>query len=182
MGAGKPGMVVNINHISEEEGLAVHHTYGEGEPHLRGEDSRIVGRPALDLHATRDGAKVKLVGGVKATVEYACDRCLTAFSTPVDQSFDLLYVPAVRPASPLEEKELGGDDLSTAFYVDDCIDLDDVVREQIELAMPMSRLCDSDCRGLCPECGGNLNEQQCDCRVEQTDPRWAALKEFKSDN
>jgi uncharacterized protein len=175
-------MVVNIHQINEEDGLAVHHLYGEGEPELRSEDSRLIGRPALDLQATRDGDKVRLVGSVKATVEYDCDRCLTAFSTPLDQSFDLLYMPALRPASAMEEKELGGDDLSTAFYQDDVIDLDDLVREQIELALPMSRLCDDECRGLCPECGANLNEQQCDCFFERVDPRWAALKELKSDN
>ncbi len=176
------GMVVNKNQISEENGLAVHHRYSEGEPELRSEDSRIVGRPALDLQATRDGDKVMLVGSVKATIEYDCDRCLTAFSAPLDQSFDLLYVPAVRPASAQEEKELDSDDLSTAFYQDDVIDLDDMVREQIELALPMTRLCDEQCRGLCPECGANLNEQRCDCSIEQVDPRWAALKELKSDN
>jgi uncharacterized protein len=175
-------MVVNINQISEEDGLAVHHRYNEGEPELRSEDSRIKGRTALDLQATREGDKVRLVGSVKATVEYDCDRCLTAFSTPLDQSFDLSYVPAVRPASAQEEKELASDDLSTAFYQDDVIDLDDVVREQIELALPMTRLCDEQCRGLCPECGANLNEHQCDCSFEQVDPRWAALRELKSDN
>jgi uncharacterized protein len=178
----KLGMVVNINQINEEDGLEVHHTYAEGEPELRSEDSRLVGRSALDLQATRDGDKVKLVGSVTATVEYDCDRCLKPFSTALNQSFDLSYLPAVRPASLLEEKELGGDDLSTAFYQDEAIDLDDLVREQIELALPMSRLCDQECRGLCPECGANLNEQECDCFVEQVDPRWAALKELKSDN
>ena len=175
-------MVVNVNQISEDDGLFVHHLYDEGEPALRSEDSRIKGRPALDLQAARDGDNVKLVGSVKATVEYDCDRCLTAFSTPLNQSFDLLYLPARRPASAQEEKELSGDDLSTSFYQDDLIDLDDLVREQIELAMPMSRLCDRNCRGLCPQCGGNLNEQECDCSFEQVDPRWAALKELKSDN
>jgi uncharacterized protein len=174
-------MVVNVKQIDEQDGLEVHHLYAEGEPELRSEDSRIIGRPALDLQATRDGDKVDLVGSVKATIEQDCDRCLTAFSTALNQSFDLSYVPA-RPASPMEEKELGGDDLSTAFYQGEEIDLDDLVREQIELALPMSRLCKSDCRGLCPECGANLNEQECNCTVEQIDPRWSALKELKTDN
>jgi uncharacterized protein len=172
-------MKVNVAQISEDEGLDIHHLYPEGEPVLGGEDSRLEGRTVLDLRATRAREKVWLAGNVTATVEFDCDRCLKPVAFAVDQSFDLLYVP---PLGTGEEHELGEDDLSIAFYQDDVIDFDDLVREQIELALPMARLCSEGCRGLCPECGANLNDVECACKTMQVDARWSALKELKSNN
>jgi uncharacterized protein len=176
------GMNIHISQISEEDGLSVKHTYKEGELKLRGDDSRLIGPTSVEARATREGHRVKLAGNVQASAEMDCDRCLSALSVLVDQSFDLLYIPPAKTASAQEEKELGYDDLSIAFYQDQVIDIDDLAREQIELALPMSRLCGDACRGLCPECGVNLNETECACSVEQVDPRWAALKEFKTGN
>lgn len=172
-------MKVNIAKISEDEGLEIHHLYPEGEPVLGGDDGRLAGRTALDMQATRAGKKVRLAGRVNATVEFDCDRCLKPLSVAIDQSFDLLYVP---PSGTGEEHELGEDDLSIAFYQDDEIDFDDLAREQIELALPMARLCSDNCQGLCPECGANLNDAECNCKDEQVDSRWAALKGLKSNN
>jgi uncharacterized protein len=174
-------MNIVVNQISEDDGLSVHHLYPEGEPHLIGTDLRLTGRAALDLRATRDGEEVRLAGTLKARVAFDCDRCLTPLSIPVEQSFDLLYVHPTR-SSANDEKELGGDDLSVAFYQGQAIDLDDVVREQIEFALPMHRLCREDCKGLCQLCGANLNEGLCGCESKELDPRWAALKELKSDS
>jgi uncharacterized protein len=170
-------MNISISKISEDEGLDIHHLYPEGKPDLGGGDSRLVGRLELNLQATRAGDEVRLVGNLRAIVEIDCDRCLKPSTMPVDQSFDLLYLP---PAKTSEEKELGDDDLSIAFYQDEAINIDDLVREQVELALPMARLCGEACRGLCPECGANLNEGDCICSSEQVDPRWGALKELKS--
>lgn len=170
-------MNISISKISEDEGLNIHHLYPDGKPDLSGGDARLVGQSELDLRATRAGDEVRLIGNLKATVEIACDRCLKNLTLPVDQSFDLRYVP---PAKASEEKELGDDDLSIAFYQDEAIDVDDVVREQVELALPMARLCGEQCRGLCPECGANLNDGDCLCSDEQGDSRWSALRQLKS--
>jgi uncharacterized protein len=170
-------MNINVAQVSEDEGLAIHHLYPEGEPALRGYDNRLTGRPELNLRAARNGAKVQLAGELIAAVSFDCDRCLKPLTIPVEQTFDLTYVPPVRTE---EEKELGDDDLLVAFYTDQVIDVDDLVREQIELAVPMSRLCSDKCRGLCPECGANLNEADCRCNPEDVDPRWAALTQLKA--
>ena len=170
-------MNLDVSQISEFDGLTINHVYGEGEPGLRGEDSRIVDTPALAVHATREGSRVRVIGTLNATVEIDCDRCLRLITVPVAQSFDLVYIP---PLNANDERELGDHDLAVAFYQGQLIDLDDLVREQIELALPMGRVCDEACKGLCPQCGTNLNEGKCDCAVHQTDLRWAALKEVTS--
>lgn len=170
-------MNINVAQVSKEEGLTIHYLFPEGEPGLGGQDTRLTGRPELHLQATRDGSKVQLTGKLNASVSFDCDRCLKPLTICVEQTFDLTYVP---PGRLEEEKELGEDDLLVAFYTDQVIDLDDLVREQTELALPMSRLCGDECRGLCPVCGHNLNGGDCICRPEDVDPRWAALSELKA--
>ena len=172
-------MDVNVSQISEYDGLTIQHVYAEGEPRLTADDSRIVGCTTLGLRASRDGDEVRLVGRVSAAVEIDCDRCLALVSMPVDKAFDLLYIPPLRAE---EEKELEDDDLTVGFYQRQVIDLDDLVREQIELALPMGRLCTEECRGLCPECGTNLNEAECTCLADLGDSRWGALSRLKSES
>lgn len=171
------GMNIVVAQISEDEGLSIHHRYPEGEPGLARGEGHLIGRCELSLRATRADDKVELSGTVTALVEFECDRCLTALSMPVKESFDLVYAP---PLGTGDEHELGEKDLSLGFYQDGLIDVDDVAREQIVLALPMARSCAEDCRGLCLECGANLNLGECACSREQADTRWAALKELKS--
>src|SRR5262249_52952976 len=137
----------------------------------------LIARCELNLRATRGAQKVELTGSVIAEVGFECDRCLAPVAVPIEQSFELLYVTPLQSA---EERELGEKDLSIGFYKDDVINVDDPAREQIELALPMARLCAEQCRGLCPDCGANLNEGQCACATGQVDQRWAALEELKS--
>jgi len=171
------GMKIVVAQVSEDEGLSFNHLYPEGEPDLLGGDGHVIGRPEVSLQAARADEKVELKGSLTAVVGFECDRCLKPLSVPIKQSFDLLYVPPLKAG---EENELGEDDLSIGFYQGESIDVDDLVREQIELALPMSRLCDDACRGLCPECGANLNDRTCSCDEKQIDPRWAALTDLKS--
>jgi uncharacterized protein len=66
--------------------------------------------------------------------------------------------------------------LTTAYYSDDQIDLGQLVMEQLQLALPMKPLCDVACKGLCPQCGTNLNTGACNCSEKWEDPRLAALR------
>lgn len=130
-------------------------------------------RLAFDIF--KDGEQFHLVGGVKATLRLACGRCLEDFSFPVDAGFDVLYLPHAQNAGE-GEVEVEDDDLATAYYQDDQIDLGQLVREQFYLAIPMKPLCREGCKGLCPECGTNLNTGSCNCVREWTDPRLESLK------
>jgi uncharacterized protein len=97
---------------------------------------------------------------------------------PVVTDFDLRYVPRTENAGE-GEKEVEEDDLATAFYENDAIDLSQLVMEQFQLAVPMKPLCAEACKGLCPQCGTNLNTGACDCSGKWEDPRFAALKSMK---
>jgi uncharacterized protein len=138
-------------------------------------DVRFTGR--LQKHTE---GRYRLTGRLAAVLELDCSRCLEPYRLPVDVEVDLTYVPqeAGAAASADEEIELSDDDLTTAFYRDHVLDFAEMVREQFYLAAPMRPLCRDDCRGLCPQCGTNLNVDTCQCRPQWQDPRLAGLRTF----
>jgi uncharacterized protein len=119
--------------------------------------------------------EIRVVGHVNTRMEAACDRCLETISIPVDAEFDLINRPeSYMPEA--EELEVPASEAGIGFYQGDGIDLKDILREQILLALPMHRICREDCKGICPVCGQNRNTAECACRQEPTDDRWSALK------
>ena len=136
---------------------------------------RVEAPASIAFDILKDGTQFHLVGRMQATVGLSCGRCLEAFVFHVDAPFDLLYLPHAERASE-EEVEVEDDDLTTAYYQDDEIDLGHVMREQVYLALPMKPLCRESCRGLCPDCGTNLNVGTCSCTHEWTDPRLEGLR------
>jgi uncharacterized protein len=136
---------------------------------------RVIAPVGLAFDIFKDRDQYRLAGHVRTTLELACGRCVERFAFDVDEPFDLLYVPHTENAGT-GEVEIEDDDLETAYYRDDQIDLGQLVREQIYLVLPMKPLCSETCQGLCPECGINLNTGSCACRRESTDSRWDALR------
>jgi uncharacterized protein len=131
---------------------------------------------AFDIHKDKD--KFRLVGRVRTELELTCSRCVEPYRFPVDAEFDQRYLPASE-ASAKADTEVEEDDLETSYYENDQIDLSELMREQFYLALPMKPLCREDCKGLCAQCGTNLNTGTCDCAPVWEDPRLAALKQLK---
>jgi uncharacterized protein len=152
-------------------------TYAPQELGGEGESFRVAAPVdlAFDIHKDKD--QFRLVGRVRTTLEFACSRCLEPFSCPVDPAFDLRYLPQAENAGE-GEREIADDDLTTAFYADDTVDLGQLMREQFYMTLPMKPLCQEDCQGLCPSCGANRNRTPCECAPQWEDPRLAALKSF----
>jgi uncharacterized protein len=138
---------------------------------------RIVAPVALAFDIHKDKDKFRLEGTVRAELELPCSRCLEPFRLPVDAAFDLRYLPATEAATAVEH-EVGEGDLETSYYRDDQIDLNELLREQFYLALPMKPLCTDECKGLCSQCGTNLNTAACNCAPEWEDPRLAPLREL----
>jgi len=131
-------------------------------------------RLVMDVHKDRDAYRV--TGRVQTRLQLECGRCLEPFDIPVESAFELRYVPASANTSTAEEAEVAEDDLTTAYYKDETLDLGELMHEQFVLALPMKPLCSETCKGLCPECGTNLNKGTCDCKPAWKDPRLAALQ------
>ena len=137
---------------------------------------RVVSPISLAFDIDRqDAGRYRVAGHLTSEIEVPCSRCLEPFRLPVTSRFDLDYVPRTENLGE-GEREVDEDDLTTAFYSDDQIDLGELIAEQFHLAMPMKPLCSDECKGLCPLCGTNLNAATCNCNQQWTDPRLAALK------
>ena len=115
----------------------------------------------LEIFNTSDSFVVE--GNLKAELILSCSRCLQKYSSPIelDISEDVLK-------SEMEDEE--------ELY------LNEIVVDNIILALPMKPLCSDNCKGICPECGQDLNEGDCDCEVEAVDPRLAKLKDFYNED
>jgi uncharacterized protein len=111
-------------------------------------------------------------------LELQCARCLEPVSQDVSREFELLYRPLGADAGR-DELSVTDAEAEIGYYQGDGILLEDVLREQVLLALPLKVTCREDCKGLCPHCGKNLNQEQCSCSVPVEDPRWAALKEIR---
>lgn len=131
----------------------------------------------LEVWVRRSGADILLRSDTSIPLRTDCASCLTEFELQVPVHFNLTLKP--RPASHGElpqDLELTREDLEEYFYEGETIDLEEILREQLLLALPMYPRCAKSCRGLCPVCGVNLNEQNCSCEREEVDPRWVALR------
>ena len=121
---------------------------------------------------------IRVVGGLETTLEVSCARCLEPVTHTINWAFDLLYRP-LGVDRRAEEVAISEADTEIGYYEGEGLLLEDVLREQVLLAMPVKLVCREDCKGLCPHCGTNLNETTCKCE-QPGDPRWAALSELKN--
>ena len=151
----------------------------------------------LDVSATlrKVSGGVLVQGQFTSRVSTACKRCLADASLTLPTSFTMNLVPKslaraedVLDKDEQEEKDRGQGESGGSFALNDAdeelfdgkvIDLEPIVTEQVMLSLPMNALCREDCKGLCAQCGQNLNEKACGCETKFVDPRFAALKNIK---
>lgn len=124
---------------------------------------------------------IRVRGRLLVRMEGVCRRCLDPVVRKLEDGFELYYYP-MSTIAVREEVPINSDDVDIGFYEAPGIELADVLKEQILLWLPMSALCQPDCKGLCPKCGANLNHRHCGCRDEFLDPRWEALKKLHFKN
>jgi len=122
---------------------------------------------------------IRVAGKLSTGLEILCARCLDPVQVPVNRDFDLLYRPAGSDIGEDKEVELQDRDAAISYYEGEGLELAEIVREQLLLAVPIKTVCREECKGLCPHCGKNLNTGECECAQSATDPRWEALKGLK---
>lgn len=134
-----------------------------------------------ELLANTEG-EVRIRGRLDVKIGSQCDRCLGTAQFSLDAPFDLFYQP-MKAIARDEEVEIDEGEAEIGFYEDGGMELEDVLREQVLLALPMQRVCDEECQGICPVCGADRNETECHCKVESNDgkvethdDRWGALR------
>lgn len=132
-------------------------------------DDAVLSNLHGSLRLSRTPQGVLIQGTLEAETRVECVRCLTMFDLPTAIEISELFLPQ-HAAQDVDENEE-----PRIITEEGNIDLTPIVREETILSIPMKAVCSETCKGLCPECGQNLNEGQCDCEVERIDPRLAPL-------
>lgn len=161
-------------------------TLGEGQSKFEADvpvedidlaDSNEFNNPIHVLHdINKVGDEIFIKSSLSTKVDLICDVCLDDFATDVNEQVDIILTKD----TDLVERE----EEDVYLYSDAApkIDITDSVRQTLLLAIPFKKVCREDCKGLCPQCGVNLNHEQCSCTHERIDPRWSGLKNISFDN
>jgi uncharacterized protein len=124
-------------------------------------------------------ADIRLRGRYAGEFEVPCARCVEPVKIPLSGEFDLIFRPiGVDAGAP--ERSITAPETEIGYYQKDSLLLEDVLREQVLLSLPVRTLCKADCKGLCPRCGKNRNLEACTCEEGPADPRWEALSGLRS--
>lgn len=121
----------------------------------------------LQLILKSSGDEIALTGSMETELLLACSRCLETFSYSIHIELNERL-----------SKTLKSEDEDIIFIENDILDLNEIVENNIISLLPIKRLCNKDCKGLCHQCGINLNQSTCKCAIDDIDPRLAKLKEL----
>jgi uncharacterized protein len=130
---------------------------------------------SVDLRAQEVASgDVVVRGRIAGVIRSECRRCLDPVRSELSEELNIVYAP---------EDLLSGEesDVRPIPYGARELNVGDAVREELILALDPFHVCDPSCRGLCPRCGTNLNQQSCGCVTEESDPRWDVLRTLKSE-
>ncbi len=125
---------------------------------------------------------VEVEGQATARATFTCSRCLKEFELSVSSDFALTYcreLPQIEVDDHEEGAELSAEDMGLILFDGQEIDLSEGIQEQLVMALPRRPVCDEKCKGLCPQCGVDLNVASCDCCPQDVNLKMAALKDFK---
>ena len=126
------------------------------------------------------GKSYLIQGNVQTLLHFRCARCLKEFNYPLSSHFDLTLHP-LKEMNLEEEIELGEEDMKSNFFEGGELHLSEIACEQIFLEVPYQPLCREDCKGLCPQCGRDLNLSPCDCIKQDWGTGFSALRNMKLD-
>jgi uncharacterized protein len=172
-------MTINLDQIAD------HHSFDLLiEPNLLDLDDDIISlTKSLQLVGTltKKLVQVDVEGKINGEIELICSRCLENAELKIENNFKVAFV-VDEYFTTETEAELNEEDLDVSLYNGETIDLIELAREQMLLEVPTHFVCKSDCKGLCPKCGTNLNNKICPCETKESDPRWQSLRQLKVKN
>ena len=146
------------------------------------DEVECVGSPQVVMTAKRNEKKVLLGGILRFTALLPCDRCGKLVEFMVEEEFEYIFTVDENEAVESAEMECSAEDCLTVQLQQPVIDLGEILREQVFLALPLKVLCDEGCRGLCPVCGAELKNYPCRCADNDRYSPFNVLKQLKKEN
>jgi uncharacterized protein len=163
---------VDLRELARKNRLLIDQEIAPDDPIWADSGVELAKPLVVRLEAQQVGRDVVVRGELEGTVALFCRRCLAPVEADVDEEVSLVYRPG------LSRVEAEAEEVYALPERGDDLDLTDAIREQLVLAVPQYGMCSESCKGLCPQCGTNLNQEQCDCAPVTADPRWAALRKL----
>ena len=162
-------MIIKISNLSE----GIHHLEFDENAKDIGIDEPFFGNVNVKVELSKLHNQIILQADISANASFICDRCTKDFNTVLSSNYKMVYLFGPEPED--------NNDISVTFLPMDTdkIILDEDVRDYAVLSVPMKKLCKEDCKGLCVNCGKDLNEGDCGCQKNQIDSRWLPLMELK---
>jgi uncharacterized protein len=168
-------LTLNLGHLAREGSSVVQGSLSGNDDFWKDSGFSWVGALVADLRAMYAGSgEVVVRGPARGVLRQDCRRCLDSVETPFARDLTMVFV-----AGPSGDEDNGG--VYPLEPEGEELDLSQAVREEVTLAVNPYVECDPKCRGLCPRCGTNLNREVCACTDDEVDPRWAALRDLKSE-
>jgi uncharacterized protein len=170
-------MIIDIERLPAE-GIKINKDFEFNSTELVEEDTVFLDPVHADVLVKKAGEEIFISGRIFTRLSFICCRCLSPFEFRVNSRFDLVYLP--EELDDYKEK-LDGEDMTKLFYHSQKIDLREVLLEQLNFTFPTRPLCSENCQGICPVCGKVINEGQCSCAANESDPRLEKFKFFFRD-
>lgn len=158
-----------------DEGIEIHSVETAKGMGIEPSDLKLNDDVRTDARVSRQGRVFFVDGLLRTSLCLTCSRCAGEFNYPVRAEFYCQEEP-VREIDTEKEAVLHRGDMDIDHYAGDEVELNDIFREQVMLAIPMHPLCKADCRGLCPKCGQNLNIKKCDCTEDKAQNPFSIIK------
>lgn len=149
----------------------------EFEARLEPEAFKLLTPVKVSLRISKVSSELLINGSFTGSVELQCSRCLKNFIKDLEGGIDVVYHP-IEELTGEDKHEVKDEELDMDFYKDNELDLQELVKEQIILSIPMKPLCSETCKGICSQCGTDLNTGICACEKEYIDPRFSVLKNY----
>ena len=164
------GLKIDLANIAGTPGTRGRYSISENVAQT--EDFACIGPVVGELQVENTGSLLLLRGELRATLKFACVRCLGAFERPITMTIEEEF--STGETEP-DVATMDRDEPDASAMSDFVLDVSEFVRQQIFVNVPIASICRENCRGICPRCGQNLNEKDCDCAVEPADSPWAKL-------
>jgi len=170
-------MFIDVGEIRKSSERSFHFDLSEAvQPITIGNEEISFAAPVrISLDVKNTGRVLVFKGHISGDTNLICSRCLEKYRFQLDTYFEEKFCHVS------DVSDVTGDDQDTGdlhVFENNRIGLDDILLENIVLAVPMKNVCSESCRGLCGICGANLNKTECDCRTDDIDPRLSTLKKF----
>ena len=172
-------MIFEIEEISDK-GLDFNVLAAKEQFKINQPDCSLSSNVRVNGKLTRIEQDIYFAGHLQASLQVDCTRCLKSFPLLVKNKIQVHFIPQVKEKSSGTEVEIKETDIDQEIYKEGRVDLSAPIRDNILLDVPLIRLCNEGCKGICSECGNDLNRNQCECLSEEKrDSRFAVLKTLK---